>query len=532
MRTIRDGLSNGVKSWWRLSAVVSALAGVVAALGLTSSARAQDDFVSQANAGFKDVPQEKRSDLVLLPLLVKMQAAPGVLKSQEHAALLASQGPGWEACAEWAKGEAQQALLKAVAKVTEERDHRKAYVFAQPYGVEGVDLDMVSAGMYTELGETPTLAGAQIGFMDELETLGILCHVEASRLQKEGDAKGAMTVMSNWVFFTRQYMDRPFLKEKTWAMQSMLLALVRMRDIAYQDYRAEAHKLDTAYLTELLGKMPVDGYLSINRLRPPTADFLGREQLLARVLKKGGGADETVFGPTMAKITSNERPLRLFSASAYWSQVGQQHADLTASQKALRAIQGDWTKRWDLSEFDTMQQTKTDYLLRVRGHPELALVGFDMEPMEQLMKDRQRERTEFAGTRMSLAVYAYLLEHKSLPPALNSTRPAIVKVLDKDPYASARSDLVYWISGRENPKGADGQAQPYVIKMFPPEPYPSFEVPIPVGEFILFSIGPNNVAEGIREATQGREGVRGDYLLWPPALSLFRLREMEQGQLN
>ena len=58
--------------------------------------------------------------------------------------------------------------------------------FGQLYGVEGVDIEMIAAGLYTDLGDPPTLAGARIGYMPMLDRLAILVNVEATRLAAEG----------------------------------------------------------------------------------------------------------------------------------------------------------------------------------------------------------------------------------------------------------------------------------------------------------------------------------------------------------
>ena len=343
--------------------------------------------------------------------------------------------------------------------------------------------------------------------------------------------KGSIDLLVNWTMFARQFADRPFAREKAWALNSLLLSLVRIRDVAYGDYRAETHKLDSTYVKELLKNLPPEGYLSFSRMRPPEADSIARRQLINRVLKKSGGAD-SAFGPTMARISSVERPLRLFSASAYWETVGSLHKDYNETERLLTGITQDWAKRWNLSPFDPVQQTKSDYTLKVQGRSNLGLLTFGFEDAERMRGERQRCRAELAGTRIALAVYGYMLQEKTLPPALNSTRPSVVAQLDKDPYSSAGTDLQYMIVGRDNPKGADGQPRPYTIKIFPPDPYPTFEVSIQPGNFIVYSVGPNNVKESVQEATQGREGVRGDYLLWPPALSLFRQREIDTNSLN
>lgn len=515
------------RTWRALGGVV-----IAAAMAMNTAAARADDFVDQVNAPFKQIAKDKRSDLIVLPVLAKMQPAPAMLKSQAHTALLGTEGPGWEERVAWATAPTQKAALDVLVKTTGELDHRKAMVFAQPYGVEGVDLDMVSAGLYTELGETPTLAGATFGYMKALEQWGILIHTEASRLAKEGDPNAAMELLVEWALFTRQFADRAFLVEKTWGVESMSLALERIRDIAYQDYRASAHKVDADRVSKALKRIPPGGILALDRLTLPDGDFIARRQLLNRVLKKGGGVDPVSFGPTMAKINSVDRPLRVFSASAYWNSVGAAHSPYSDTDRNLTGMWEDWKKRWALSPFDQVQQTKSDYVLKVKGRPNFAVLNFSMDSMDQLFNLRERARVEIAGTRMSLAVYAYQLLQKAPPPALNSTRPLIVPQLDLDPYNSRKHDLGYLLIGRDNPKEADGSPKAYPIRVYPPEPYPNFQVNVQPGEFVLYSVGPNNLSEGIQNATQGRLGVSGDFLLWPPAIALYRQRAEDTNQLR
>lgn len=512
--------------------MIAAIAGAGAALVLACVPVRADDFVDQVNAPFARIAKEKRSDLVLLPLLAKLAPPPAVLKSQQHAAMLGSAGPGWEECAKWATGESQRALLDALPKVTVERDHRKAFVFAQPYGVGGVDLDLVSIDMYTELGETPTLAAANFKYLPAMENFGILVQVEASRRAKEGDANGAMDLLIDWALFGRQFADRPFLKEKSWGLTSMNTALERLRDIAFQDYRAREHKLEPERIRDAIEKVPPKGYLSMDRLSLPEGEMLARRQLLNRVLKKGGGVDEGVFGPTMARIAAQDRPLRLFSDSAYWDNVGAAHANHLDTDRALTGIWNDWTKRWDLSPFDPVHQNKSDFTLKVMGRPRFAVLNQSLDGIEKLFEQRRHAQVELSGTRMALAVYAYFLKNKSLPPALNSTRPSIVAGLDPDPYSQKPRDFGYIVAGRDNPKAADGTVQPYRVRLFPPDPYPSFEVPIQPGAFVLYSVGPNGIPEACTNATQSRLGVSGDYILWPPTIALYRQRLIDTNTLH
>lgn len=514
-------------AWGRVFSAVL----LTATFAVVPAAKA-DDFVDQVNRSLSSVPADRRSDTVLLPLLAKLTEPPAVVRTQERAALLGSSGPQWSACEQWAMSEPCRKLLEALPPLVAEPNFRRAYAFAQPYGIEGVDLDLVSESMYTELGETPTLAGAKHGYMTAMERAAILVHVEASRLAKEGKPDDAVLLLVNWTLFCRQFADRPFLAETLWAVDSMFLGLARIRDVLYQDRLLDPHKLKWTALKAQIERLDPSGYMSLDRIRVPEADLIGRKQLINRVMRRGAGVDEAAFASTMARLSSMERPLRLFSTTAFWRDVADEHANFADTERALNSVWQDWLKRWDLPTFDPVMQTKSDFLLKVKAKSRFALIDLKLDGYEELFKQRQRLRAELAGTRMAMGAYVYLLSQRNVPPALNSLRPAIIKEIDKDPYSKRGHDVQYLIVGRDTPKDDEGKPAPYTILLFPPDPYPSFRVPLQPGTVVLYCVGPDDLRQSARTATQGRPGVPGDYLLWPPALSLYRQRLIDLGTLN
>jgi hypothetical protein len=66
------------------------------------------------------------------------------MRTQQRAALLGDKGDNFPIWAEWAKKPAQKAVLDKLAEVTKEEDRLKAFGFAQPYGTEGVSVEMIS----------------------------------------------------------------------------------------------------------------------------------------------------------------------------------------------------------------------------------------------------------------------------------------------------------------------------------------------------------------------------------------------------
>lgn len=514
----------------RLGFALVLSAAAAALVGVGSSSRA-DEFVDRVNNLVQKVPDDRRSDLVLLPLLAGMEKPPAVLKDQFTAALFANRTPNWAECTAWAQAEPQKKLLEALPKVTkDETDSKKGFVFGLPYGTSA-PTNLIGLEMYADLGEPEVLAAAKLQYMDELENLGILVHVEASRLSEAGDVHAAMEIIKNWLFFTRQIADRQYLKEKSWAMQSMLLALERLSDVGYTDFRAEKHVLDPAKLASLI-QLLRDRSLYLDRIKLPEAEFIGREQLISKVMIEKSGTNPATFASTMARISAVDRPLRLFSAAAFWEEARGGHADWYQTRATLKGLQDDWTRRWNLPAFDPFLARQTYYKLSVLGRPRYAVVSTGIGAIEQLFTLRKRIDAQQSGTRMGLAAYGYFVREKVLPITISATRPHIVKSVDADPYSSKKDEIQYFRAVTDTKKDAHGEPLPFEFRLFPPEPLPTMTIKLDSSQFVVYSVGPDDKRELALVCTQGREGVTGDYLFWPPELAMIRQRMVETGQLK
>lgn len=516
----------------RLFARLGPAAAVALLLWIPLSAARADDFVDRANALVRKTNDDKRSDLILLPLLPDLKPPPAVLGSQYQAALFGSHAPDWEACKEWAQAEPQKKVVEAMTAATkDENDPQKGLVFGLPYGAEGAGPDLVIKEMYADLGDPPSLAAAKFLYMDELEIVGILMHVEASRLADSGDIVGAMDKMKQWLFFCRQMADRPFIREKKWAMESMLLALERICDLAYVDFRADKHSTEPSKLKDLIDLLR-DRSLYVDRIRLPEGDFVAREQLINRVLIERGGTNPETFGPTMARISAVDRPLRLFSSAAFWEQARPLHANWYDTKDALKGLTDDWSRRWTLSAFDRIQATKSFWELRVQNKPRFAVIGAGLEGVPSLFTLRRRIDAYQAGTRMSLGVYAFFLREKNTPNSLSAITPAFSRRVDKDPYSASSDDMKYLRPEIDTPKDERGVPKPYSIALYPEPPRPELVRPLDKSHFVVYSVGPDDKNELALTCTQGQEGRAGDYLFWPPELSLERQRLLDMGELK
>lgn len=538
-------IQNSLKRSCGFGVLVLAAAMLFGVVGASTAHAQGDDSLERINAQFRQVPTNKRSDLVVLPVLEGIQDPPASLttlmqawinRPAERAALVAAQGNDWGTWKAWAEGDTQKAVLATLPKVTEELDPRRAFAFAQPYGTEGVSVELITKEMYTDLGDPPLLARAQHLYMPKLRHMETLVHVEASRLVEEGKIDDALKLLTQWTLFARQFADRPMLAEKLWALEAIELGLVRLRDVAYADFGSSPRKATVAVLVDTVEKLLPRSFLDLDRLALPEGEYAAKQQLVARVMDRNGGVNAREFSKELARITTVDRPLRRFAAAAYWDGVRGAHEGDLETRQELERLRNDWTIRWNLSYFDPILQNKTEYQLKVAGRPQYAMLDVGLAGMEALFPLRQRLKVEAAGTRMSLAAYAFVVANNRMPPGLTAVRPAFTKgaPIDKDPFStpSKQADLSFFVPGRDTPKGPQGQEQAYVVSLFPQKPLPEFEIPMRSNQFVIYSVGPDDLASMSLSATQDRTGVRGDYLLWPPFMSLGRTYLKDRGELR
>jgi hypothetical protein len=505
---------------------------------------ARDEFVNRVNAAFSGIPKEKRSDLILLPVLAKMEAPPAEVDTMDKAVLLLPTSPGWDTVMTWVNGQPQRDVLKALREVTKEEDWRISMLFAQGYGVEEVSdfPDLIDAGMYTELGDPPTLATAKFGHMEKILQMWILANLDATRLVKEGNFVEAIDTMYFGMYFARQMAERPMLVEKRAGMRGVRQALERIRDIVYQDMKAEQHKLTYKDLARYVQRLEEGkGYLGIDRILLPTGTIIAAEQILTRVMIEKKGVNEETFAVVMARVAATDRPLRLLSESAYWESIRPQHEGWFASYDMLigrdrrGGLAADWAKRWSLGPHDPFTKMQSDYRKFVANGPKYAALRAVLSGIEDLMPYKTALSTEVAGTRMSLAIYGYFREHNaSFPPSITAIRPKYVPAVDVDPFSSAERPLGYFVPVRDNIPAQDPRKDPvpWTVHCYPPKPFGNFTIPLRADTFVLFSVGPDNDNVNAKDATQEDTTGEGDYILWPPMLSLIRQNLIDTGELK
>jgi len=95
---------------------------------------------------------------------------------------------------------------------------------------------------------------------------------------------------------------------------------------------------------------------------------------------------------------------------------------------------------------------------------------------------------------------------------------------DKNAKEDAGKRLAYLRAEIDN-MAVGGLPKPMVIRVFPKVAgvdYPNFEAKVLLNQFVVYSAGPDGNQTGVSRATQMIKDDHGDYLIWPPVLSLVR----------
>jgi len=500
-----------------------------------------DDAINQANDLYKTIQPGKRSDVILLPLLAKMDPHPAAISTPEKAMVLPAASAGWSSAEQWANAAPQRAVLDAIHKLTQEENPVEAYAFGQPYGSDAVGnssdgIAMIKAGLYTELGDPPLLAAAKFQYLPALDRAASLVHVEATRLAAAGKISEAMDVLIDWLFFTRQMADRAMFTESRWGFQMMNATLDRIRDVAYVDFRYGMRTLTPDQINKVLTRLRPDGFIGVERLNFPKGNKIAVKQVIATAFIEKAGTNPDTFAATMSRLASTQRPLRLFAESARWNEVATNHAGYFDTSDQLEKIYGDWLSRWPLEPFDPRLALTADYdKTSKRRFPVITTV---LEDMSVLFNDRQILRTQLVGTRSALGVIAYFYQNKGFPPKLESIRPAFVKVIEADPYNPDRANrkqppLEFFVPIRDQPADDRISRGPHEMNVLSRGGQTNFQVKIDKDQFILYSVGPDG-AKAWAKNVSGEPTKKdiGDLLIWPPVTSLVRQRLQETGQIK
>ncbi len=501
-----------------------------------------DEFVDRVNERFAKIALNERADLVLLPALAGLESPPLGAETRLKASLAHTGSPNWEAASRWAASESQQAVLQAASEITQEQDPLRAMVFAQPYGIEALieedgSLPLIEAGLYTDLGDPPLLAAAKHGYLSKLDEAICLAHVEATRLAAEGQTVEACRVLADWILVGRQMADRSFYEESAWGLQAIVELQERIRDVLYEDWRTGRPAAGSAEIEELINRLDEhDGYLSLDRMPLPTADLVGADQLFAMTVKYRGEADPAVFAPTLARLASSDRPLRLFAEAAKWRDAAERHANWFDTDEAIKGVSADFEFRWTRSWHDPAMK-RPFYYARLAANPnEWALVLAAVPDMRTLINLRQLARTESRGTTHALGLLAFHFDNRLFPRDLSGVRPRYVTQITADPFNPDRlhgriPPFQYFVPMRDTAGrfGPREDIQPHQVTVIVPYA-DNVAIRLRDDEFVIYSTGADGDADWADEVQNTADAPPGrDYLIWPPVLSIVRTHLRQQG---
>ncbi|MEO1007860.1 MAG: hypothetical protein AAFX79_04795 [Planctomycetota bacterium] len=518
---------------------------LVAVLAVADAARG-DEFVDRANAAFARVPADLHAHAILFPALAGMADPPGDLGELEDGRPIRAMllGPGmadWNTAIAWATSAEQQAVIAAMDEITRVPDATGSMLIAQPYGIGGVPATLVRADLYTELGDPPTMAAAEHRYLPAMSTMVVLAHVEATRRLDEGRGADALDVLVDLMHVGRMMADRQFHAEVAWGYRTMIDAAIRLRDIAFVDYNASSPTLSDDDIQVAINRLTPGrrGFLLFDRLRFPAGNYEGGLQILGRIFEPRGQASDR-FAAVMSALTSTDTPLRRFGDAGRWERVSFAHADGLDTRQKLADVHNDWRNLWPQDDFAPGHQLVREYdrLDPVRH----AVVQSVLPDMTGLFNERRILQVEVLGTRQALGVVAYADRIGTLPNDLNALRPAIIDERELDPFApredargrSLANEFKYLRPRIDLPVDPrlGPQPLPVDVVMLNQRNF-GIDVGITDDEFVLWSVGPDtddDTARRVRENT--RALYDGDYLIWPPVLSVYREFLAAQNELN
>ncbi|MEM7622090.1 MAG: hypothetical protein AAF235_02690 [Planctomycetota bacterium] len=512
---------------------------------LSAAAAGQQGFVDQANNLYRGIEPSRDSSRSLLAALAKLDDAPLGADSLERVRLASPGSRIWPVFSDWAAAEPQQQALAALREVTPDRPYINAPAFAQPYGPTGIDIPLLRAGIYTDLGDPPLLAGAEFGYLDALQTLRSLVHIEATRLTTSGQVIEAADLLFRLTILGRQMVDRAFMTEAYWGYTVMIDAMSRIRDVVYMDFIGD-RTVEPNRLREIIASLDADGGLALDRLKFPVADRIASEQLRSIVYEERGGVRADAFVQNMSRLGSAGRPLRRFASSAVWNEAAETQVDWFDIADAIEKAHSGWTRRWILDPDSPVLKLPYPYW-DYAAIAKYAIVTIPMLPSrpeggplrgEVLFRFRTTLEAERVGTRLALAVVGRYYEQNRFPRQLAGVRPRWIDEIEVDAFSAPdlttreRDVMKFFVPVRDDyVQGVRDEAEPHQIEVFPGTGE-NFAVELYDDQFVLYSVGANAEDDRAIRVSLDPEVAVGDYLIWPPVLGLYRTHRQEIGELD
>lgn len=405
--------------------------------------------------------------------------------------------------------------------------------FAQPYGT-AVAPDLIRAGAYTALGDPPLLAGARFGYLEHLQNLDRLVHVEATRLGAGGEPAKGIDLLVHYVYFGRQMVDRAFAREVIAGFRIMTTSLERIRDVAYVDFRGDQNLSPSDIATTIEA---IDGsnnaHLNTGRMAFPTANKLAAQQLW-ELLYEPRGKVKVSFATTMARLRTAERPLRLFAEASRFESTGDDQADWFKTRDMIDTVFDSWSARWTLNPFD--RQLSLPYAYDDLNRRQYQVIAASTTDLSVLYDLRRVFETEVVGTRDAMALLGYFYELHKFPPAISSVRPRWMSSIEADPFNPNRAlgrlpAMEFFVPVRDAYVADERDVRkPHRMNVYSPGGE-NFSIMLRDDQFVLYSVGRDGMKNLAEDVSIDPDAVTGDYLIWPPMYSLYRTHLRETNRL-
>lgn len=498
-----------------------------AAVGFLVTVSSGQTWIEKANALYDDIVPERWSHTVLLPALIGLEPPPLGVETVDKAQMVFAGSKVWSTAEAWVEKPSSRAVIDALDEATKGDAYDTAMAFALPYGVDGLDLELIRGEMYTDLGDPPLLSGARHLYMKKFDDLRCLVHVEATRRLAAGEVAESLDLLVDLVQFGYQMADREMLEESVWGYRTAADALARLRDIAYQDYQGD-RAVDLDGLKKVIDLLhPLDGPIRLDRLNFPRANRLAAEQLIEVLYKERGGVDENRFVPTMVRLATSDRPLRRFSAANRFESNRTTQKDWFDIDDVLKGVFQSWEKKWELDRFDPLLQLPFAWDSEIASDDTLVVTVGTGGDMGILFDLRTLVDLERVGTRQSLGLLGRFYRVGSFATRIDGIRPRWVDRLEDDPLNTARA------GGRQPPmryfrpvtddyvSDEREEKEPHTMQLFPGDGT-NFEITLYDDQFLVYSTGENGTDDNGTRMSVDPTTLIGDYLIWPPMLGLHR----------
>lgn len=338
--------------------------------------------------------------------------------------------------------------------------------------------------------------------------------------------------------------DRAMMDEAVFGYETMIDAIRRIRDVAYLDFQGE-RVFGPSDVLDTIDRLDAEGFLAMSRLSFPTGNRLAARQLIDRLYEERGGVREDVFLSTMVRLSGGSKPLRRFAGAARWSGVADQQVDWFRVNEVLEEVYRGWTGRWNLDPYDPVLRLPfaidtvddLDRAVAVREPMRFRTEGGREVSGTELFELRKLLKVERVGTRTALGILGRYYETELFPPALASIRPRWVRRIEADPYNRDRANdalppMEFFVPIRDAFVASErDEPEPHRMQVFPGDGS-NFGVTLFDDQFILYSVGPNGAKDWAERVSQDRTARLGDYLIWPPVLSLHRVHLQAIGEFE